>query len=38
VELDSQKAAWLMQFRDGKIIRLQTFTDRERAFEAAGLC
>jgi ketosteroid isomerase-like protein len=37
VELDSQKAAWLMQFREGKIIRLQTYTDRERAFEAAGL-
>jgi hypothetical protein len=37
VELGFQKAAWLMQFRDGMIIRLQTFTDRGRAFEAAGL-
>jgi ketosteroid isomerase-like protein len=37
VELDFPRAAWVVRFRDGKIIRLQTFTDRELAFEAAGL-
>lgn len=37
VELDFQKAAWLMHFRDGKVVRMQTFTDREKAFEAAGI-
>ena len=37
VELDFPRAAWLTRFRDGKIIRLQTFTDRELALEAAGL-
>ncbi len=37
VELDFQQAAWLVQCRGGKVIRLQTFTDRERALEAAGL-
>jgi len=26
-----------MRFRHGKMTRLQTFTDRERALEAAGL-
>lgn len=37
IELDSQRAAWLMQIRDGKLVRHQAFTDIERAFEAAGL-
>jgi ketosteroid isomerase-like protein len=37
VELDSQHAAWLMQVRNGKLARHQTFTDIEKAFEAAGL-
>jgi ketosteroid isomerase-like protein len=37
VELSFQQAAWLTQYRDGKLIRLQTFTEREHAFEAAGL-
>ena len=37
VELDSQPAAWLLQLRGGKTIRMQTFTDRAKALEAAGL-
>ena len=35
--LDIQQGAWLLRFRDGKIRRLETFTDRRRALEAAGL-
>jgi ketosteroid isomerase-like protein len=37
VELDTQQAAWLVHCKGDKVIRLQTFTDRERALEAAGL-
>jgi ketosteroid isomerase-like protein len=37
VELNSQQAAWLIRFEAGKVIRMQTFTDRLKAFEAAGL-
>jgi ketosteroid isomerase-like protein len=37
VELDSQPAAWLVQLQEGKAVRMQTFTDRAKAFEAAGL-
>ena len=37
VPLDFPQAAWLLQYRKGKLIRLQTFTDREKALEAAGL-
>jgi ketosteroid isomerase-like protein len=37
VELDSQPAAWLVQLRDDKAVRMQTFTDRAQALEAAGL-
>jgi ketosteroid isomerase-like protein len=37
VELDSQPAAWLIQLRNGKTVRMQTFTDRSQALEAAGL-
>jgi ketosteroid isomerase-like protein len=37
VELDSQPAAWLIEAEDGRITRMQTFTDRAKAFEAAGL-
>jgi ketosteroid isomerase-like protein len=36
VEL-SQRAAWLMQISDGKLVRHQAFTDIAKAFEAAGL-
>lgn len=37
VELNSQQAAWLVHCKAGKVIRMQTFTDRERALETAGL-
>jgi ketosteroid isomerase-like protein len=37
VELNSQQAAWLIRVAAGKVIRMQTFTDRLKAFEAAGL-
>jgi ketosteroid isomerase-like protein len=34
VELSSQPASWLMKFREGKVVRLQTFTTREEALKA----
>jgi len=34
---ERQHASWLIALRDGRIGRLQTFTDREEALEAAGL-
>ena len=39
VPLDFPQASWLnlTQWRKGKIVRLQTFTDRNEAFKAAGL-
>jgi ketosteroid isomerase-like protein len=37
VLLESQQASWLTQYRKGKLIRVQTFTDRKEALEAAGL-
>jgi ketosteroid isomerase-like protein len=37
VLLDLPQAAWLVQYRNGKLVRLQTFTDRRKALEAAGL-
>jgi ketosteroid isomerase-like protein len=37
IELDSQQAAWLFHFKAGKLARMQTFTDRERALGAAGV-
>jgi ketosteroid isomerase-like protein len=37
VELDSQPAAWLIDCEAGRVTRMQTFTDRAKAFEAAGL-
>jgi ketosteroid isomerase-like protein len=37
VLLDFPQATWLLQFREGKILRVQTFTKREKALEAAGL-
>jgi ketosteroid isomerase-like protein len=37
VELDSQPATWLVRSERGKITRMQTFTDRAKAFEAAGI-
>jgi ketosteroid isomerase-like protein len=37
VQLDFSQATWLTQYRDGKLVLLQTFTDRKTALEAAGL-
>ena len=37
VELRLQGAAWLAQYRNGKLLRLQTFIDRNKALEALGL-
>jgi len=37
VPLDFPQASWLTQWRRGKLILLQTFTDRNEALEAAGL-
>ncbi len=31
------EATWLAAFRDGKVVRQQTFTDRGAALEAAGV-
>ena len=35
--LEVQQAAWLLKFRGGKIYYLETFTERSKALEAAGL-
>jgi len=37
VQLIVGQAAWLIHLRGGKLTRLQTFTDRSKALEAAGL-
>jgi len=37
VELRLQEAAWLAQYRNGKLSRMQTFIDRDTALEAVGL-
>jgi ketosteroid isomerase-like protein len=39
VPLDFPKASWLnlTQWRKGKMVRMQTFTDRNEALKAAGL-
>ncbi len=37
VPLDFPRAAWLGQYRGGKLVRMQTFTERKDALEAAGL-
>ena len=36
VELDI-RASWVVDVRDGKIVRWQTFTDRKEALKAVGL-
>jgi ketosteroid isomerase-like protein len=33
----SQGASWLAEFREGKMARMQTFTDQAEALEAVGL-
>lgn len=37
VELGLQQAAWLTEFRQGRIVRMRTFTDRADALQAVGL-
>jgi ketosteroid isomerase-like protein len=37
VPLDFPQAAWLVQYRNRKLVRLQTFTERDKALKAAGL-
>ena len=37
VELENQAAAWLSEVKDGKVVRMQTYTDRAEALEAAGV-
>jgi ketosteroid isomerase-like protein len=37
ISLDGHPAAWVAWFRDGKISRQETFTDRAQALEAVGL-
>jgi ketosteroid isomerase-like protein len=36
VTIDS-RAGWIAQFREGRIVRFQTYADRNEALEAAGL-
>jgi ketosteroid isomerase-like protein len=35
VVLDSEPAAWVARIRHGKVVRQETFTDQDQAFEAA---
>jgi ketosteroid isomerase-like protein len=37
VPLDIPQAAWLGQYREGRLVRLQSFTERKKGLEAAGL-
>ena len=37
VQLRFEQAAWLIELVGGRLARLQTFSDRTRALEAAGL-
>jgi ketosteroid isomerase-like protein len=36
-QLDSEPATWVVEFRDGKMTRLQTYTSRADASDALGL-
>jgi ketosteroid isomerase-like protein len=36
-ELDNEPATWVVEFRDHKMTRLQTYTSREEAFKDLGL-
>ena len=36
-QLDSEPATWIVEFRDHKMTRLQTYTSREEAFQALGI-
>jgi ketosteroid isomerase-like protein len=35
--LDSEPGAWVARIRGGKVVRQETFTDRNQAFKAVGL-
>jgi ketosteroid isomerase-like protein len=35
--LDIEQAAWLLEIRQGKVRRMETFTERRKALEAVGL-
>ena len=37
IELENQAASWLYEIRNGKIVSMQTFTDRDEALAAVGL-
>ncbi len=37
VELQAEQASWVIDVKDGKVVRMQTYTDRKEALEAAGL-
>jgi len=37
IELDTQPASWVVEVQRGKIVRLQTYTNRKEALEAVGL-
>jgi ketosteroid isomerase-like protein len=36
-ELDNEPATWVVEFRDRRMTRLQTYTSREEAFKDIGL-
>jgi ketosteroid isomerase-like protein len=36
-QLDNEPATWVVEFLDGKMTRLQTYTSRAEALKAAGL-
>ena len=37
VGLENEAGTWLLHFKAGKVVRLQTYTDRAEGLEAAGL-
>ena len=37
VPLDFPQAAWLARYREGRLVRMQSFTERKKALVAAGL-
>jgi ketosteroid isomerase-like protein len=36
-QLSSEPATWIVEFEDGKMTRLQTYTSREEAFRSIGI-
>lgn len=37
IQLENQPGSWLIDFKGGKVLRQQTYTDRSEALEAVGL-